>query len=70
MARKIGETHYHAHLGLLDNDRAIKGLVVYYVVWLGSIKEMGLSTCARYTGMVPCCGQDINFKKIFFLLQR
>ncbi len=37
--------HYHAQLGLLDKGRAIKGLVVCYVVWLGSmIYWMGLWT--------------------------
>ncbi len=40
-------THYHADLGLPDKSRAIKGLVVCYVVWLVSIKGMGLRTCAR-----------------------
>ncbi len=28
--------HYHGELGLRDKGRAIKGLVVCYVVWLGS----------------------------------
>ena len=30
------------HLGLPDRGRAIKGLVVCYVMWLGSIKGIGL----------------------------
>ena len=30
-------THYHAHLGLPDQGCAIKGLVVCFVVWLGSM---------------------------------
>ncbi len=34
-----GATHYHAQLTLLD-----KGLIVCYVVWLGSMKGMGLRT--------------------------
>ncbi len=38
--------------------RAIKGLVVCYVVWLGSIKGMGLRTCEIYACLVPNCGQD------------
>ncbi len=36
-----------------DKGCAIKELVVCYVVWLGSMKEMGLRTCAR------CEGQDV-----------
>ncbi len=40
-----------------DKGRAIKGLVVSYVVRLGSMKGNGLRTCARCTGLVPCCGQ-------------
>ncbi len=32
---KTGATHSHARLGLRDKGRAIKGLVVCYVVWLG-----------------------------------
>ena len=40
----------HALLGLSDKGRAIKGLIVCYVAWLGSmIYGMGL---------VPCYGQD------------
>ncbi len=40
--------HYHAQLGPPDKGRAIKGLVVWYVVWLGSlIYGMGLWTSAR-----------------------
>ncbi len=35
-----------------------KGLVVGYVVWLGFIKGMGRRTCARFAGLVPCCGQN------------
>ncbi len=35
---KTGATIYQAQLGLPDNGRAIKGLVVCYVVWLGSIE--------------------------------
>ena len=31
-----GATHYHAHLGLLVKDHDVKGLVVCYLVWLGS----------------------------------
>ena len=43
-----GATNYYAHLGLSDKGRAIKGLVVCYVVWLGSmIYGMGLWTSAR-----------------------
>ncbi len=37
---------------------SIKELVVYYVVFLGSMKGMGLRICARFAGLVPRCGQD------------
>ncbi len=43
-----GVTHFHAQLGLLDKGRAIKGMVVYYILWLGSlIYGMGLWTSAK-----------------------
>ena len=52
--------HYKAHQGLQDKGRAIKGFVVCYVLWLGSmIYWMGLWTCARCVGLVPFCGQDV-----------
>ncbi len=35
---QIGATHYHAQLGLSCKGHAIKVLVVWYVVWLVSIK--------------------------------
>ena len=55
---QTGATHYHAQLGLPDKDRAIKGLVVCYVVWLGSmIYEMGHRIGARCV-VVSCCVQD------------
>ncbi len=41
-------THYHAQLGPPDKDRAIKGLVFCYVIWLRFM----------IYGMDPCCGQD------------
>ncbi len=34
---ETGTPHYHAQLGLPDKERAIKGLVVLYVVWPGSM---------------------------------
>ncbi len=34
---QTGTTHYHAQLGLLDKGHPIKGMVVFYVLWLGSI---------------------------------
>ena len=56
---QTGATHYHAQLGLPDKGRAIKGLIICYVVWLVSmIYGMGLWTNARCVGLVPCCGQD------------
>ena len=39
---KTGANHCQAHLGLTERGRAIKGLVLCYVVWLGSLKGMGL----------------------------
>ncbi len=50
-------THYQAKLGLPEKDRAIKWLVVGYVLWLGSLKLFGLGTGARYVGFVLCFGQ-------------
>ena len=34
---KTGSTHYNLQFGLRDKGCAIKGLVVYYVVWLESM---------------------------------
>ena len=46
--------HYHAQLGHPDKGRAIKGLVVCYVVRLGSmIYGMCLWTGAMCLGRVP-----------------
>ena len=39
---QTGATQYYAQLGLSDKVRAIKGLVVCYVVWLGSMKGLVL----------------------------
>ncbi len=45
---QTGTTHYYAQLELPDKGLAIKGLIVCYVVWLGSmIYAMGLWTSAR-----------------------
>ncbi len=52
---QTGATHYYSYLGLSDKSRAIKELVASYVVWLGSLKELGLKTCL---GLVYCCSQD------------
>ncbi len=54
----LGATRYNAQLRLPDKGRAIKGLIVCYMVWLGSIKGMGLRTFARCAGLVPFCCQD------------
>ena len=49
---QTGATHYHAQLEPSEKGRAIKGLVVCYVVWIGSlIYGMGLWTSARYVGL-------------------
>ncbi len=55
---QTGATHYHKQLGLPDKVYANKGLGFSYVVWLGSLKGMGLWTSVRCLGMVPYCGQD------------
>ena len=55
---KTGATHYLAQLEISDKVHAIKGLVVCYVVWLGSMKGIGLRNCTKCVGLVPCCGQD------------
>ncbi len=52
---QTGATHYHVQLGVTGKGRAIKGFIVCYIVWLGSLKWMGLGTSARW---FPCCGQD------------
>ena len=59
---KTCAAYYHAQ----DKGRAIKGLVVFYLMWLGFMKGMGLKTCA---GMIPCCVQDgyRNFTIVKFL---
>ncbi len=49
-------THYNAKLRLPDKGRAIKGLVVCYVVWLGSIKWV--FGAAQGVSLVSCCGKD------------
>ncbi len=48
---KTGETHYHEQFGQLDKGLGIKGLMVYYVMWIRSIKGMGLRTSARCLGL-------------------
>ncbi len=52
-----GAINCHAQLGHPDKDRAIKGLVVCNVVWLGYMKGMGQRTCARCAGLFSFCGQ-------------
>ncbi len=46
-------THQNAQLVLPDKGRAIKGLVVCYVLQFGSMKWMGLRTYAKCVGLVP-----------------
>ncbi len=41
--------HNNAQFRIPDKGHANKGLVVCYVVWVGSMKGMGLRTCARCT---------------------
>ena len=52
--RRSTKTQYHSQLGLPDKGRAIKGLVVCYVEWLGFMKGIVL----RYLGLVPYCDKD------------
>ena len=42
---QTGATIHHAHKELLNNGRAMKGLVVYYI-GLGSMEGMALMTSA------------------------
>ncbi len=42
-----------AQLRIPDKGRTIKMFVVCLVVWLRSMKGMGLRTV-----LIPCCGQD------------
>ncbi len=53
---QTGATHYYAHLGLSDKGRASKGLVVCYVVWIGSMiyGMIGLWDKYKVRGLVPC----------------
>ncbi len=54
---KADATHFHAKFRLPDKGRALKGWVVGYVVWLGSMKVVDLMTHARCVCLVPPCGQ-------------
>ncbi len=59
---QTGATHYHAQLGLLDNGRVIKGLVVCYVVWLGSlIYRMVMLTSARWSPVVVRMAIELKY---------
>ena len=50
---------FYVQLGLPDKGREIKGLVVCYVVWLGSmISGDGSLDARKARGLDPCCGQD------------
>ena len=51
-----GATHYHEQLELPDKGHTIKGLVVWYVSWLGSM-IYGIRI-RKVRGLVPCYGQD------------
>ena len=39
-------------------------LVVCYVVWLGTMKGIGLRTLAKCMGLVPCCSQGGNLAQV------
>ncbi len=55
---QTGPTQYHAKLRPPAKGRSIKGLVICYVVLLGSmIFGIGLLT-STWCSLVPCCGQD------------
>ncbi len=52
---KTGATQYHAQLGLSDKGRAVKGLVVCYLLllydlWVGYLDKL------KVRGLVPFCG--------------
>ncbi len=55
---KTGATHYYEQLGLSEKAHANKGLIVCFIVWLGSMKGMGRKTCARCVGLHLCGGQN------------
>ncbi len=40
--------NYHAQLGIPDSGRAIKGLFVCYVIWLGSMIYINFYLCIIY----------------------
>ena len=50
---QTGATRHHAQLGIPDKGFTIKGFVVCYELWLGSLKGMGLRTITRFVGLVP-----------------
>ena len=45
---QIGATQYHTQVGFLDKGRAIKVFVVFYAMWLGSMKSMAQSVRVCY----------------------
>ena len=51
-------TYNYAQLGIPYKGCLIKGLVDCCIVWSGSMEGVGLGTCTRCLGLVPCCGQD------------
>ncbi len=55
---QTGATHYHTQIGPSDKGRAIKGLVVCYAIWLGTmICWMSLWTSARCVVWSPIVGR-------------
>ncbi len=48
---------FDAPVRTLRQSSTIKELIVYYVVWLGSMKGMGLRISAKCVDPFPFCGQ-------------
>ena len=56
---RTGATQYPAQLGLPDEGRAIKGLVVCWsMVKINDLWDDGSMDQRKVRGLVPCCGQD------------
>ncbi len=50
---QTGATHYYSQLGHPDKVCTIKGLIVCYVICLGSMD----GSLDKVRGLFPCCGQ-------------
>ncbi len=61
---QTGATHYYTQLGRPDKGLPIKWLVVFYIVWIKSMKGIGHKTSARCEGLVPSYGQDTEEREL------